>query len=92
MFWMSPQAANTRKGREAELPGVVPCSGSIGSEVQLTELTQMKQIGNVSEVAPITTRKCGWVRLMFENSTVCHSRRISLLCLSFFDGFVFSAL
>ena len=47
----------------------------------LVELTESGGSGKFLQVAPKPLERAGvGARLMFENSTVCHSRRISLLC------------
>ena len=89
MFLSSPQATPT-PGREAERSGLHalrPARSGSDTPAQL-ELTRPRQTGKFLQVAPRAgpARDGGWVRLMFENSTVCHSRRISLLCPVLFFG------
>ena len=58
-------------------------------------LTRVHGPGKFQKVVPGHAREGGaWVRLIFENSTVCHSRRISLFCpvIALFVGVVVVSL
>ena len=84
MFFLSPRATPPSRAEQAEIEGLSHARHLLHQPVpsgSAPKLTQARRAGKFLQVAPSDTERClARVRLILENSTVCHSRRISLLC------------